>query len=137
MIELKEKSSAIPLGRARPRHSVRAARSGIPIRRDPHARLIAQLLTLGGEAATVLEAQSRPWASATFVGAQHFVLVEFTESARDSPKAQAFADAFAEAEFAIPGHIVADATVDSRDTLWIEAGCVTRFRLVVLTIEEW
>ena len=137
MIKLQENSLKIPVARAVPRHKQRASRSGVPIRRDPHSRLMAQLLSLGGNGIAIREAHSRPWASATFVGAQHIVTVEFDEATHDAPKAQAFVNALGETEFSIPGHIVADAAIDGRETQWTPAGSITRLHLIVLTIEDW
>lgn len=132
--------SSDPSGRKRlPRHAPRTSRSGVPIRRDPHSRLMTQIASLAGENALIRESHSRPWASATFVGAQHFITLEFSETSGDTPDAQAFIDRLPEAEFSVPGHIVADATIDSRDSEWLDRGAAirTHLRLAVLTIEDW
>lgn len=100
---------------------------------------MVQLTSLAGENALICESHSRPWASATFVGAQHFITLEFNESSGDTPDAQAFIDILPEAEFSVPGHIVADAAIDSRDSEWLDNGATikTQLRLAVLTIEDW
>lgn len=104
--------------------------------RDPLARLQKQLLNLIVNNVRIIAAQSRPWASATFIGAQHLLTVEIEEDT-NGHAAQAFADALPEAEFAIPGHIVADAVVDSQEIQIDSSHKTSVLRLTFLTIEDW
>ncbi len=112
-----------PILPATPRHQ----------RRDCHGRLVTALLARLGEDTRIEDASFRPWCSATFIGAQHRVTIRIR-----APDALARADQFAknlpEAEFEIPGHIVADATVDAIRPL--ENGTVL-VDLAILTIEDW
>lgn len=116
-------------------------------KRDPHVRVIARLSEVAGPDMSVIASSSRPWASATFIGAQHRVILRFTGD--DAAQCAAhFAERLPEAEFSISGHIVADACVDewryeadSRDCVADEApqnqaGGVT-VRITVLTVEDW
>lgn len=68
------------------------------------------------------------WASATFAGARHALLL----TATPSPALDAWIAELPEAEFALRGHLVADLTVDSRthidDRVALNIG--------VLTVEE-
>lgn len=82
-------------------------------RRDPHARLITQLLALAGPDSSVIATSTRPWASATFVGQKHRVVLRF-DGTDHAARADGFAARLPEAEFALSGHIVADACVDRR-----------------------
>ena len=116
-------------------------------RRDPHARIIAQLVQLSGPDMTVIASSSRLWASATFVGAQHRVVLRF--SGGDAPaNAARFAELLPDAEFSIAGHIVADACVDEwgndadqcvpgGEPLADEPRGMLALRVTVLTVEDW
>jgi len=111
-------------------------------------RVIAQLVEFGGADMSVIASSSRPWASATFIGAQHRVVVQF--SGHDAHgNAARFADKLPEAEFSISGHIVADASVDEwsktmhdEDATDMQAspsntGDRLMLRITVLTVEDW
>lgn len=130
------------------RQRVRARDWPRPPRRDPHIRVTAQLLEVAGSAASVVEASCRPWASATFLGARHRVSIRFSDD--HALKAEAFANILPEAEFSIPGHIVADACVDAwerresvlTDEADANAACDTQrgetlLHLSILTVEDW
>lgn len=101
-------------------------------RRDPLNRLLAQLTALAGPESRVVQASSRPWSSATFVGAQHQVTVLLPSAVATGR----FVESLPEAEFRIPGHIVADAVLDER-ALDLEAGTDHWLcRITALTIED-
>lgn len=110
--------------------------SGYTPPRDPLARLQKRLLALAGDGARIVATQSRPWASATFIGAQHLLTLEIEENI-DGQAAQAFVDTLPEAEFAIPGHIVADAVVDSWEIIQTSDRKTNILRMTFLTIEDW
>lgn len=73
-------------------------------------RLCRQLLSLLGKGAELIEAQERPWASATFAGARHSVTVRVPLDSADAPLPAILA-ALPDHEFDLPGEIVADCTV--------------------------
>ncbi|MDQ4418902.1 hypothetical protein OOT33_00375 [Sphingobium sp. DEHP117] len=118
-----------------------------PPRRDPHVRVIACLSEFAGPNIAVVASSSRPWASATFIGAQHRVILRFAGDDA-AERAARFADALPEAEFTIAGHIVADACVDewghaaesggatANQALQDSAGLPV-LRVTVLTVEDW
>lgn len=125
-----------------------------PPRRDPQTRMIAQLLALAGPDSSVLGTSSRPWASATFIGARHSVTLRIG-GADHVERAEAFASHLPNAEFSIYGHIVADACIDewrlsaesasarnepdvapTSDARTAQQAC-SILRLSVLTIEDW
>lgn len=100
--------------------------------RDPLPRLLAQLTERAGEPVIVERATSRPWASALFEGRRHVVALRFSGAdARD--RRVRFATGIEEAEWVLPGHFVADISIDEQRSgpqeEWIE--------LSALTIEEW
>ena len=103
-----------------------------PERRDCHGRLIAAVLEMTGGDAQIEDASLKPWCSATFVGAQHCVtLLLDGDGAAD--RTRSLAKALPEAEFSIPGHLVADLTVDA-----ISNGeKMARLTITALTVEEW
>lgn len=99
---------------------------------DPLSLLLAQLLLRAGRPTVVDRATSRPWASALFEGRRHAIRLRFS-----GPKAQDQKDRLIagldEAEWALPGHFVADITVDAHgnadDEPWVQ--------LSALTIRDW
>jgi hypothetical protein len=104
-----------------------------PYRRDCQGRLIAALLDHAGTEGEVFADSLTPWASATFIGARHAVtLVLRGEDAM--ARADALRMMLPEAEFHLPGHIVADLVVDSISS--DEPGAA-KLLLSVLTIEAW
>ncbi len=118
-----------------------------PPRRDSHVRVIAQLAQLAGPDMSVIASSSRPWASATFIGAQHRIVLRFSGEDAHARGAR-FAEMLPDAEFAISGHIVADACIDewrsdADDSLGgnepparqPEGALV--LRVAVLTVEDW
>jgi len=104
-----------------------------PQRRDCQGQLIAALEALAGPGSNIEDASMRPWCSATFVGAQHRFRLRLGGPDADAC-AQTFSKRLGEAEFALRGHVVVDATVDS--SLVDERGD-TLLALAILTIEDW
>jgi len=100
--------------------------------RDPLPRLLAQLTDRAGGLVTVERATSRPWASALFQGRRHVVMLHLTGPDASGRRTR-FATGLEEAEWTLPGHFVADITIDDQRSCpkgeWIE--------LSALTIEEW
>jgi hypothetical protein len=102
-------------------------------RRDCHGRLATALLALAGEPASIEDAGFRPWCSATFLGAQHRMTLRIG-GVHARQRADQFASVLPEAELPIPGHIVADITVDAIRPQ--EDGTVL-MDFAILTIEDW
>lgn len=94
---------------------------------DPHRRLIRALIERGGAGCRYDRGGSTPWASATFTGARHAIVLALPHGAADG-----FAD-LGEAEFAIPGHLVADIAVAARN----DGPDGARLTIEALTIETW
>lgn len=82
---------------------------------------------LGGAPYRVEELSCRNWASVTFSGTRHKLTLRVAAEA-----AGPFLDGIEEAEFRLPGHIVADIAVVSRECG--EGG--TRIALEALTVED-
>lgn len=91
----------------------RPARQRPPARRSAE-RLRDALLALAGGAATISRHVDKPWASVTFEGARHTVALCF-EGCEAVSAGEFFIEALAEHEFAIPGHLVAEARVTAVD----------------------
>lgn len=111
-----------------------AAQSGQkPVRRDCHGRLVCALLEMAGPGSDMLEARLVPWCSATFIGARHDVMLRL--HGRDAAtRADALAAELPEADFRIPGHVIADLAVD---TLTLVGADEARLSLSILSIEAW
>lgn len=99
---------------------------------DAHARLLRALADLAGPDARIASSASRPWASATFTGAQHDVML-ILEGQDCAGRLAGLAAELPDHEFRIPGHIVADVAVDD-----VEYGQDSKARIVlkVLTIQD-
>lgn len=106
-------------------------------RKDPHGRLLRDLLALAGPQASVLSASSKPWASATFQGSRHEVVMHFTGDGADV-RAASMAETAPDAEFGIAGHIVADVSVDGQKTGRDADGRIYGLLcLSALIVEDW
>lgn len=83
-------------------------------RRNPAERLRDALIALAGGRATVIAHGEKSWASITFAGTRHRVELAF-----DGPEAveagELFITLLPDHEFALPGQLVADATVTAVD----------------------
>lgn len=102
--------------------------------RRPWLRLLNAVLQLAGGRAELVSHCERAWASATFSGARHTIVLAF-EGADALADGERFIDALPEHEFAIPGQLVAEAAIVSvcheaqpRARLCVEA--------VLLLVEE-
>lgn len=92
------------------------------------ATLLARALERNGPGVTVLQCQTKPWASVTFAGARHRLTIE----ARATAGFDRWLAALPDAEFALRGHLVADLVVESIEH------CDGRARVTieVLTVED-
>jgi hypothetical protein len=96
-------------------------------RRSPCTALLAAVFELAENKAELLRHGERAWASVTFSGARHEIVLCFSGAAAVAA-GEALIDALPDHEFAIPGQLVADATVIS-----VEHTALPEPRLVVET----
>ena len=85
-----------------------------PARRGFAGRLEAALIALAGDAGRVIAHRERSWASVTFAGTRHEVSIAFEGSAAIEG-GEALIALLPDHEFALPGRLVADATVSAVD----------------------
>ncbi len=85
-------------------------RSAPRIRKTVSERLRTALLDLADHRAQVLEHNERAWASITFSGARHTVVLLFAGTEAVAAGERLIAQ-LADHEFAIPGQLVADAAI--------------------------
>lgn len=78
--------------------------------RSPWLPLLSALMELAGRKAELVRHSERSWASATFSGTRHTVVLSFA-GAEAVAAGEQFIDALPEHEFAITAHLVADAAV--------------------------
>ncbi len=83
-------------------------------RRDTTDELRHALLELAQGRATIVEHGEKPWASITFSGCRHRLELAF-DGAEAVDAGELFVALLPEHEFAIPGQLVADATVTEVD----------------------
>lgn len=108
-----------------------------PLSNDATTALLRALHARLGECDIAFEEiSSRSWASATFVGARHELILRL-DGDRAGTIADAFANGLEEAEFQLRGHILADIALAGRET------CVdprempgVRLRIEALTVED-
>ena len=81
-----------------------------PRRRGASARLADALLALAEGQARITSHAEKSWASITFAGTRHRVVLEFA-GAEAIEAGECFIVFLSEHEFAIPGQLVADAAV--------------------------
>jgi len=77
-------------------------------------RILNEVLTLAGPGATFQRHSEKPWASATFSGARHHIVLGF-EGADAVMRGETYIDALPDHEFTIPGKLVADASIVAVD----------------------
>jgi len=77
-------------------------------------RVVRSVLALAGRSAQLIDHRERPWASVTFSGARHTVVLRYTgwEACDDG---EALIAALPDHEFTVPGALVADVTVVRTD----------------------
>lgn len=99
---------------------------------DPLPRLLALLILRAGSPVAIDQADSRPWASALFEGRRHVIRLRFGGPDAIERRLR-FGVGLEEAEWALPGHFVADISIDGRDEdaggPWLD--------LSALTIQDW
>jgi hypothetical protein len=78
--------------------------------RRPWMQLLSAVLGLAGGRGELLRHGERPWASITFSGTRHAIVIAFT-GAEAVAAGEAFIAALPEHEFDIPRQIVADAAI--------------------------
>ncbi len=93
--------------------------------RRPWLSLLSALFELGQGEAELIRHSERNWASATFAGTRHNVTLAFTGTEAIAA-AEGLIQALPDHEFAIPGQLVADATVVS-----VEQAVLPQPRIVV------
>ncbi|MFN4039558.1 MAG: hypothetical protein ACK4IB_09485 [Erythrobacter sp.] len=117
--------------------------STIEIKSDPGAlrprrslgdRVRRALLALADNRAAIRSHQEKAWASITFSGSRHEVVLEFTGS--DAVLAgESLIECLPDHEFAIPGHLVADAAIQTVEHLFGPEERLT-ITAVLLLLEE-
>ncbi|HEY9090426.1 hypothetical protein [Parasphingorhabdus sp.] len=80
-------------------------------RKDVGSLLIEEIRALAGPSHDVQMVRERPWASITFSGIRHSLLISQAKGG-EATLPPSFADQIAEHEFDLPGHFVADILVD-------------------------
>lgn len=79
-------------------------------RADIRSGLVAAVLALGSNLGRLLEHKETAWASATFSGARHTIVLEFKGDAQVDA-GERFIARLPEHEFILSGYLVADATI--------------------------
>ena len=83
-------------------------------KRAPWLPLLSALMELAGRKADLVRHSERSWASATFSGTRHEVVLSFT-GAEAEAAGEHFIDALPEHEFAIAGNLVDDAAITAAE----------------------
>lgn len=102
-----ETKSASETTKPHPKHPMR-------VRRTTADRLRDALLKLSGSHATCIKHEEKAWSSITFSGTRHEITLRF-EGAQAVAHGEELMECLPEHEFAIPGQLVADATITEVD----------------------
>lgn len=94
----------------------KSARPPRPVRRTMAERVVEALQAIAEGKTTVLRHTEKSWASITFAGTRHRLVLEF-EGEEAVQAGECFIAYLPEHEFAIPGHLVADAAVVEVDSV--------------------
>jgi hypothetical protein len=106
-------------------------RTVAPVRR-PWLQLLAAITDLAGPRGELVRHSERAWASITFSGTRHLMVLAFSGNEAIAA-GEHFIAALPEHEFAIPRQLVADATVISADhTTLPEPKLVVEIELLLL-----
>jgi hypothetical protein len=104
------------------------------VRRTPGDRLRDALVNLGEHHAQILRHDEKAWASITFAGTRHTLSILFAGPAAVEAGEHFIAD-LPEHEFAIAGHLVADAAISSAEHRMLPSPRLT-VECEVLLLEE-
>ena len=102
------------------------------LKMDAGTALLRATANLVNFHAVVEEMKSRNWASITFTGARHEIVLRLEGDGADAA-ADRFCESVGAAEFELRGHIVADISVVAREPA-PDGGI--RLRIEALTVEE-
>ena len=94
----------------------KSARPPRPVRRTMAQRVVEALQEIAEGQAQVLHHSEKSWASITFAGTRHRLVLEF-EGAKAVEAGECFIAYLPENEFAIPGQLVADAAVTEVESI--------------------
>ena len=94
----------------------KSARSPRPVRRTMAQRVVDALQDIADGHACVQRHSEKSWASITFAGTRHRLVLEF-DGAKAVEAGECFIAYLPEHEFAIPGQIVADAAVTEVESI--------------------
>jgi hypothetical protein len=103
-------------------------------RRSLGDRVRAALMKLAAGRGTILSHEEKAWASITFSGSRHAIVMQFC-GIDEVITGENLIDRLPDHEFAIPGHLVADATVQSVEHLFGPEERLT-ITAVLLLLEE-
>ncbi len=122
--QIEVKSAAFPVG----------APAALRPRRSLADRVRSALLLITGGAGTILSHEEKAWASITFSGTRHEVVMEFcgTEAVLAGEE---LIECLPDHEFTLPGQLVADATITKVDHRF---GAMERLEVtaILLLLEE-
>ena len=94
----------------------KSARPPLPARRTMAQRVVDALQEIAEGHANVLRHSEKSWASITFAGTRHRLVLEF-EGAKAIEAGECFIAYLPEHEFAVPGQLVADAAVTEVESI--------------------
>ncbi len=121
--ERKSQAEALPTGTPHPR-----------VRISPGERLLRAVLALAGPEAELMEHGEAPWASVTFAGTRHTIVLRY-EGWEACDAAETLIAALPEHEFTIPRTLVADAAVVRLDQKLLPEPCMT-IELALLLLDD-
>ena len=116
------------------RKSLPEARPAPRVRISPGERMLRAVTTLAGPHAELMSHTERPWASVTFAGTHHRIVLRY-EGWEACDEAEALITALPDHEFEIPRTLVADATVVRLDQVVLPEPMMT-VELLLLLLDD-
>ena len=127
LVEHKSMADAPPAAKAGPRTAPR-------VRISQSERLLRAVTALAGPGAELLSHAEQPWASVTFAGTRHTIVLRY-EGWEACDAAELLIAALPEHEFEIPRTLVADATVARLDQVVLPEPMMT-VELMLLLLDD-
>lgn len=104
------------------------------VRISPGERLLRAITALAGPHAELMEHREAPWASVTFAGTRHSIVLRY-EGWEACDAAEELMAELPEHEFTIPRTLVADAAVVRLDQVLLPEPCMT-LELALLLLDD-
>lgn len=127
-------ADSLPFERKSLPEAHRALRTGPRVRISPGERMLRAVTALAGPSAELMSHTERPWASVTFAGTRHTIVLRY-EGWEACDEAEKLIAELPEHEFEIPRTLVADAGVSRLEQVLLPEPTMT-VELMLLLLDD-